>query len=183
MDSGIPGQVQKSQTAPGEPSMFDGIDISLTSIANYAGPNPPAALTGALATILGHEKQAQKAFADGTDAGAVAPVEAGLAALRALRAQLPSLGLSDSAKYEIDFRLKLKERDYQDAVLAAHGLTFDAVADDGMVIAGQPVKLSILAQNHGPSDVTVTRVTIAVFNVVDCICPPAPVDDQNAGAV
>ena len=50
------------------------------------------------------------------------------------------MGLSDAARYEIDFRLKLKERDYQDAVLAAHGLTFDAVADDGLVIAGQPVQ-------------------------------------------
>ena len=50
------------------------------------------------------------------------------------------MGLTDAARYEIDFRLKLKERDYEDAVLAAHGLTFDAVADDGLVIAGQPVK-------------------------------------------
>ena len=57
--------------------------------------------------------------------------------------------MSDSARYEIDFRLKIKERDYEDAVLAAHGLTFDAVADDGLVIAGQPVKLSLLAVNRG----------------------------------
>ncbi len=46
------------------------------------------------------------------------------------------VGLSDSARYEIDFRLKIKERDYQDAVLAAHGVTFEAVSDDGLVIAG-----------------------------------------------
>ena len=68
------------------------------------------------------------------------------------------MGLDDSARYEIDFRLSIKERDYEDAVLAAHGLTFDAVADDGLVIAGQPVKLSILAVNRGASDVSVTGV-------------------------
>ena len=62
------------------------------------------------------------------------PVEAGLAAVRALRAQLPTLALSDSARYEIDFRLKIKERDYEDAVLAAHDVSFDALADDGLVI-------------------------------------------------
>ena len=39
-----------------------------------------------------------------------------------------------------------KERDYQDAVIAAHGLTFDAIADDGLVIAGQPVKLSLVGR-------------------------------------
>src|SRR5439155_568832 len=57
-----------------------------------------------------------------------------------------------------------KESDYQDAAVAAHGLSFDAVADDGMVIAGEPVKLSILAVNRGSSDISVTGVTIAGFD-------------------
>ena len=42
-------------------------------------------------------------------------------------------------------------------MLAAHGLTFDAVADDGLVVAGQPVTLSLLAVNRGGADVSVTR--------------------------
>ena len=81
-----------------------------------------------------------------------------------LRAQLASLPLSDSARYEIDYRLKIKERDYEDAVLISHGLTFDAVADDGLVIGGQPVKLSLLAVNRGASEVKVTSVAIAGFD-------------------
>ena len=40
-------------------------------------------------------------------------------------------------------------------MIAAHGLTFDAVADDGLVIDGQPVKVTALAQNRGASDVTI----------------------------
>ena len=139
VDTTIAGQVQKQ-----EASLFDGIDTSLTAIAQYAGTNPPRALTEQLAAILADAKAAQKAFAEGNDAGTAAPVEAGLAAIRSLRAQLGSMGLSDAARYEIDFRLKLKERDYQDAVLAAHDITFDALADDGLVIAGQPVQLSLL---------------------------------------
>ena len=74
------------------------------------------------------------------------------------------MGLSDSARYEIDFRLKLKDRDYQDAVLAAHDISFDALADDGLVIAGQPVQLSLTATNHGASEVSVTGVEIAGFD-------------------
>ncbi|HXB72486.1 MAG TPA: PIG-L family deacetylase [Candidatus Acidoferrales bacterium] len=159
METTIAGQKNRDET-----SLYDGIDISLPALAQYAGPNPPQALTASLAQILTEANRAQSAFAAGNDAATAAPVEAGLAAVRALRAQLSSMGIGDSARYEIDFRLNTKERDYQDAVLAAHGMTFDAVADDGLVIAGQPVKLSILAQNHGPSDVTVTRVTIAGFD-------------------
>ena len=77
----------------------------------------------------------------------------------------PAWDSDDAARYEIDFRLRIKERDYEDAVLAAYGLTFDAVADDGLVIAGQPVKLSILAVNHGTSDVSVRGVSIAGLDV------------------
>ena len=100
------------------------------------------------------------------------------AAVRALRAQLPRLGLSDSARYEIDFRLKIKERDYEDAVLAAHDMTFDALADDGMVIAGQPIRMGLVATNHGKTDVTVTRVDIAGFDN-PAACKPAETK-QNA---
>src|SRR5262249_35523512 len=39
----------------------------------------------------------------------------------------------------------------------------DAVADDGLVIGGQGVKLSVLAVNRGATDVDVTRVAIAGF--------------------
>ena len=159
VDTTLAGQMQKQES-----SLFEGIDTSLTSIAQYAGPNPPAALTAGLASILGEAKLAQNLFTDGNDTATAAPVEAGLAAVRALRAQLPTMGLGDSARYEIDFRLKIKERDYEDAVLAAHDMAFDAVADDGLVVSGQPIRLSFLATNHGASDVTVTRVDIAGFD-------------------
>lgn len=159
METSIPGEKDKD-----EKSLFDGIDTSLTSIAQYAGPKPPEALTSALTAILADARQAQSSFAAGNDAAVAASVEAGLTSIRTLRAQLSAMHVSDSALYEVDFRLKLKERDYEDALIAAHGLTFDALADDGLVVAGQPVKLSITAQNHGASDVAVTAVTTAGFS-------------------
>ena len=159
VDTTIAGEIEKQ-----EKSVLDGIDISLTGLAQYAGANPPRALTDELAAILSHAQAAQTAFAEGNDAGTAAPVEAGLAGIRALRAQLGSLRLDEAARYEIDFRLRLKERDYEDAVLAAHDVTFDALADDGLVIAGQPVQLRLQAANHGATDLSVIRIEIAGFD-------------------
>jgi LmbE family N-acetylglucosaminyl deacetylase len=169
METSLPGEKDKL-----EKSLFDGIDTSLTSIAQYAGPNPPAPLTFALAAITTDAHRAQMAFVSGDDTAAAEPVEAGLNAIRALRAQLPSFHLSESALYEIDFRLNTKERDYEDALVAAHGLTFGALADDGLVIAGQPIKLSLTAQNRGGSDVSISGVTVTGFDSPSA-CAPGPV--------
>ena len=156
VDSTIPGQMQKD-----EAGLFDAIDTSLAGIVQFAGANPPDSLRSAVAAIVDQAERAKRAFDEGNDAATAAPIEAGLAAIRSLRARLASMSLSDAARYEIDFRLGVKERDYSDAVLAAHGLTFDAVADDGLVVGGQGVKLSLLAANRGRTDVAVSRVAIA----------------------
>jgi hypothetical protein len=174
METSMAGQKGKDES-----SLFDGVDVNLTSIAQYAGANPPAGLTSGLAAILTEGQRAQAAFASGNDAGTAAPVEAGLAALRALRGQLGGMGLSDGARYEIDFRLKQKERDYEDAVLAAHNLTFDVLADDGLVVGGQAVRLSLSAGNRGATDVGVTRVEIAGFDSPGACVPAAVKKDAS----
>ena len=158
MDTTIPGEIDKDET-----SLFDGVDVSLAGVAQYAGANPPAALTAGLGAVVAQALRARTAFDSGKDAATAEPIEAGLAALRALRAQLSNIGLEDDARYEIDYRLNLKERDFENAVIAAHGLTFEAIADDGLVIAGQPVKVSLAAANRGGSDVTVTSVVVDGF--------------------
>jgi LmbE family N-acetylglucosaminyl deacetylase len=168
MESTIPGQIGKDET-----SLFEGIDTILSALAEFAGPDPPAALKAGIAAIVLEAKRAQRAFDQGNDAETGAPVEAGLAAVRALRAQLPSLPLTDSARYEIDFRLKVKERNYEDAVLISNGITFDAVSDDGLVIRSQPVKLSLVAMNRGASNVNVMGVTISGFDAPGTCAPGA----------
>jgi LmbE family N-acetylglucosaminyl deacetylase len=167
METTIAGEKEKD-----EASLFEAIDTRLATLADFAAPNPPAALTTALAAITEDAARAQRAFDSGTDASVAPPVEAGLAAVRALRADLASMPISDTARYEIDFRLKTKEGDWEDAVIAAHGLTFDAVADDGLIVAGQPIKLTILAVNRGASDVAVSSVSIDGFDS-PAACKPA----------
>ncbi|MEZ5316642.1 MAG: PIG-L family deacetylase [Vicinamibacterales bacterium] len=158
MDTTLPGQKDVDET-----SFFDGIDIHLAALAGYAGANPPAALTQGLKAVADAAARAKQAFDAGNDAGTAAPIEAGLTALRQLRSGLAGMGLSDDARYEIDFRLRTKERDYEDAVIAAHGLALDAVADDGLVIGGQPIGLTFVASNRGATDVSVDRVEIQGF--------------------
>ena len=68
-----------------ESSLFDGIDTSLSALANFAGPNPPERLTRGFAAIVDQARRAQQAFDSGNDSGVAGPVEAGLAAVRALR--------------------------------------------------------------------------------------------------
>src|SRR5579872_470013 len=47
VDSTMPGQMQKDENG-----IFDGVDISLSSIVQYAGANPPEALTTGVAAIV-----------------------------------------------------------------------------------------------------------------------------------
>ena len=68
MDTTIPGQMAKDET-----SLFDGVDTSLAAVAQFAGPNPPEALTAGLAAIVDDAKRAQSAFDAGNDAGTAAP--------------------------------------------------------------------------------------------------------------
>jgi len=157
-DTTMAGQKDKDET-----SLFDGIDTSLAALARYAGPKPPEALTSGLAAVSRAAVRAQTAFAAGDDAGTTAPIVSGLGAVRALRASLGSMGLSDEARFEIDFRLANEAEDFERAALAAHGLVFEAIADDGLVIGGQPLRLSILVANRGPIDINVTGITSAGF--------------------
>lgn len=156
VESVIPGQMDKEET-----SLFDGVETSLMGLAAYAGANPPEALRAGLASILEQARLAQRLFAAGDTGATAAPVVAGLTALRTLRAALPSMGLSDEARFEIDLRLKSKEADYEKAALLAHGLAFEALADDGLVVAGQPLKLTIAAGNRGAVDVNLLGVAIS----------------------
>lgn len=159
VDTTLPGQKERDET-----SLFDGIDTSLVALAQFAGPTPPEALTRGLAAIAGEAVKAKSAFETQGDAATAAPIAAGLTALRALRSQLASMGLSEDARFEIDYRLGVKEKDYEHALLAAHGLAFEALADDGLVIGGQPVKLSVAVVNRGAADVAVTGVAIDGFD-------------------
>ena len=171
----IEAQKDKSET-----SLFEGVDTSLASLLQYGGTTLPAALRDGVAAITTHALGAQKAFQGSSDPVATLPdLLAGLTAVRALRAGLGSMGLSDNGTYEIDFRLKQKEDQFQAAIMLAHGLRIDATADDGIVMGNQPIRVMTNAANRGPQDVTVKTMTLSGFDG-DASCPSAPLKNTPA---
>jgi hypothetical protein len=158
-DTVLPDGVDRSEKDP-----FDGVDVSLASLAGYAGANAPSAFTQALATIGGHVQAARRALGAESSAGTVAPLAAGLTAVRQLRRDLAVLGLSEDARFEIDFRLAQKEKQFISALVAATDMRIEAIANDGVVTPGQQVGMQLMAVARGGTAVEVKSRTLNGFD-------------------
>lgn len=133
-------------------NIFDGVDTSLRSLLNFA-PSAPASLGAGLDRIAAAVADARKALATGGANATIAPLTAGLKALRDLRASVSTMPLRDSDRFELDFRLARKEREFGEALMLAADVRLDAVARDGLVVAGQPLQVDLLAANRGKTAV------------------------------
>ena len=153
----------KSQQSA-ETSLFEGIDVSLAGLARYAGESPPPALTAALATIASRVDAASRALESRGPAATLPDLVSALTALRDLQAQTGAMGLSDSGRYEIEPRLRLKEQQLQDAIVLAQGVRIDATASDGLVVPGQRVNVTIAVGNRGAGELGVARLTMLGFD-------------------
>ena len=71
--------------------------------------------------------------------------------------------LSREARFNIDERLKTKEDQLNEAALLAHGLRIEVLADDGVVVPGQDVRVSITIGDRG-RPVTVSSVRLNGFS-------------------
>jgi len=132
--------------------IFDGVDTSLRSVLSFA-PSAPAALGEGLDRITAAIADARQQLASGGEAATVAPLAAGLRALREVRASLNSMSLPETAKFEIDFRLAQKEPQFAQALMLAADVRLDAIARDGLVVAGQPLQIDLVAVNRGKTAV------------------------------
>ena len=103
---------------------------------------------------------------------------AGLHAVRVLRGQLRAMPVDEGAKYEIEFRLRQKEREFQQALIAASGIRVEALSNDGVVVPGQDVTLSLVVANHGAADVAVRQVKFDGF-ASDAACTLTQVTGQQ----
>jgi len=158
-ESAVAGQMDRE-----ERSMFDAVDSSIAGLAQYADAPAPKALTESLGAVASAVQAAQKAFDSDNDRAVLQPLTTGLRAVRALRAQLPGMaGVNDPARYEIDYRLAQKEREFQDAILQANAVRIETLADDGVVVVGQSVRVNTIVANRGVADVTVKQVSFSGF--------------------
>ncbi len=147
--------------------VFDGVDTSLRSLLSFA-PGAPADLGTGLDRISTAVAEARQALATGGGNATVAPLTRGLKALRDVRASLAASSLADHAKYEIDFRLSQKEPQFAKALMLAADVRIDAVARDGLVVAGQPLAVDLLAANRGKSAVDLAVVANGFGAAVGC---------------
>jgi len=155
VESAIPGLKEK-----GDASLFGDIDTSVPGLARYVPGEAPAALASGLASIADAVAAAGQRAATEGPAAAVAPLVEGLQAVRSLRSQLASRAIAvlDDARFEIDSRLGHKERQFVDAILLAGGVRLEALADDGLVVAGQAVRVTVVAANRGASAIAVKQI-------------------------
>jgi LmbE family N-acetylglucosaminyl deacetylase len=158
VETTLPAQLQKD-----EASLFEGVDSGVTSLSRYVSGRAPKDLTDGLNAIAAGASNAQKAFDSGNDAATLKPVLDGLSAVHAVRRALQTMSIDDTAKFEIDFRLRQKEGEFQQAALLANGIRVEALADDGVVVPGQAVTVNVIVANRGAADVTVKRVRFRGF--------------------
>jgi LmbE family N-acetylglucosaminyl deacetylase len=167
--------------AAAEADIFDGVDTSVTGLSQYVAGPAPQALTEGLSAIAGFAAAARKAFDTSGARSTEQPILGGLAAVRALRAQLAALPIDNRARDEIDLRLRGEDRDFQDAALAAFGITASALSDDGLVIAGQAVKVGMFVANQAASTVRLESMSVTGF-AGPASCPAADITAGGSAA-
>ena len=154
-----------SQREAQEQTLEEGLDLTLPGLARFAGAQPPDALSRKLAAIADAVRAAQASLSAG-GAHAVGPdLARGLRTTRDLRGWLaaPGPALDQAAAFEIDFRLAQTERKFEQALVMAHGLRIEALADDGVVVPGQQVRLTVIVANRGTAPISLTRAAPAGF--------------------
>jgi LmbE family N-acetylglucosaminyl deacetylase len=154
-------------TLPGakhdETSLFDGIDTTIVGLSKFVSGRTPKDLMDGLQAVAAAVGTAQKNFDTVNDQATVKPLLDGLYAVRVLRRELRSMAIDDQARFDIDFRLRQKEREFQQAALLANGVVVEALADDGVVVPGQDAKVSVIVANRGATDVNVKSIAFDGF--------------------
>ena len=152
-----------NEPAGDEQSIFDGVDTTLPGLAKLVDGTPPQPLVDGLRAIADQIAGAEKQFDSAGPYNAAPSLVAGLNATRALRQQLGSMGLSDNARFNIDARLKTKEDEFVQAVMLAHGVRMDVLADDGVVVPSETVRVSVVLGDRSPHAVELRSVSFEGF--------------------
>jgi hypothetical protein len=151
----LPAQRDKDET-----SLFEGIDTSLMGLTRFAGARQSDALVRGLANASAHLAGATQALGTGGPSAAVQPLVYGLSSIRELRSNLASAVSDEAGRYEIDFRLAQKEEQFQDALVLAQSLRIDATSNDGLIVPGQTVSVSVAIANRGAADLPVATISL-----------------------
>jgi LmbE family N-acetylglucosaminyl deacetylase len=122
-----------------EPSLFTGLDVSTTGIAKFVGKDGERLLP-ALTKIKDTAAKALAEFRIEQPALIAPHLAAGLREVRQLRAALT--GLDTQTKANVDGLLQRKEREFNDALLKAHGVIVDALSNAEIITPGETVDVT-----------------------------------------
>lgn len=184
-----------------ESGFFDGIDTSIEGIASYLPAPAQADARAKLAAIAAQVAEAASRF-DANDPAKCAPALAeGLDLTRALMAGLGAEKLPEQARYNALFELRIKERQFNEALGQALGMNLIASVANGpmqtqrpgpggppneiasqTVVAGESFGVAIHVADQGSAPVTVDRITLVPADGGDwkVRTPPAKVEAQAA---
>ena len=161
-----------------ETDILDGIDPSLPGLMRFVD-GEPAPLRSALASLQVRAGTLQANFDPRAPQKSAAPLAAYLGALRGLRAEIDTGGLAPQSRAELSLRLADEEDDAAAALALAHGLTFEAVADDGDVTPGQTFRVTASLWNQGAAPLRIDGVELRVPDGWT-VTPAATVGDGEA---
>lgn len=134
-------QESKVDAPEKETSLFDGIDVSLTGIAYFAGEGANAKrLLRPLARIKEIAAQALAEYQPQEPLGITPKLAEGLREVRALRRQLEALDAEPRAT--VDALLARKEAEFADALIKAHGVVVDALSNTEIVTPGEALEVT-----------------------------------------
>ena len=139
-------------------------DISVRALIRFAKGEEaglPDLATG-LAAIQTAAEEANAAFDPRALSKVTPPLRRGLGATRELMDRVRASGLSAQAKANLLHRLEQKAKEFENALVLAHGVVVQAVANDGDVVRGQSFDVRALVVNQGDVPVKVEDVTLAV---------------------
>jgi LmbE family N-acetylglucosaminyl deacetylase len=141
--------------------MFAGVDTSIVGLAQLAGA-PLGTLSAELTPVQAAVDRALSTYKPLSPADTIPSLTEGLAALRTAQARVASLGVDGSVKAELDFRLKLKADDFEDAITRAAGLVVDPLADRETVAPGEAMTVAVRSFFPSSRPVQVVGATLHV---------------------
>lgn len=123
-----------------EESFFDGIDVSILGIADLAGANPPSFLTMGLKEINDSVESAIAAFSARNPSAVAAPLAKGMQTTNALIDQVEKSSLTDEQKYNLLHELRVKQQQFNTALVSALGISVEADVVPDVVNANIPAE-------------------------------------------
>jgi LmbE family N-acetylglucosaminyl deacetylase len=142
---------------PGEADLFDGVDVGLDRLKDFADASFLAETVDALRAEV---EAANASFEARAPWKTLPALRRGLALVRKLRSDVARSDLSPEAQFELEHRLRPKEEQFEKAIALAHGIDLRPTADRGEVARGGRFRVEVQVANPSPEPVEIRSIRI-----------------------